>query len=242
MPTPRIYYPDEIILGRLVTLSSTRSHYLVNVLRVQTKQSITLFNGNGGEYHSVVVNVTRKQVQLRAEEFYPKSVESPINIELAQSISRGERMDFVMQKAVELGVTSITPLFTERCEVKLNSQRLQKRLEHWQNIVIGAAEQSGRCKLPKLHSPLSLNHWLAIPKTGTTLVCDPLSKKLLSAIKTSDSAHLLLGPEGGLTIQEVHAANTAGFTSLSLGPRILRTETAALAALALLQTKWGDMS
>ena len=167
----------------------------------------------------------------------------PVEIYLAQGIARGEKMDFVIQKAVEMGVTQIYPVITERCNVRLDSEREQKRLQHWQAVVVSACEQSGRNYVPIVHAPMKLNLWLDSVNADKKFVLSPhVENKLQEKMAQPASIAILIGPEGGLSDQEVSAASQHGFTALQLGPRVLRTETAALAALAVLQFQFGDFS
>ncbi len=164
-----------------------------------------------------------------------------MHIHLGQAISRGERMDYTLQKSVELGVQIITPLFTERCGVDLQGERLEKRMQHWQQVIISACEQSGRCYIPELKAPCSLEKWLMELKVDLAWIMDPRASTPLSAIQKSvGRVALLCGPEGGLSELELDQAKQHGLLGLLMGPRILRTETAALTALSLLQAQWGD--
>lgn len=242
MHTPRFFYEGDLVVNTLVTLPTDASHHLLNVLRMKSGESVIVFNGNGKEFTGQYVDHQKKSARIRIDSMHDCPTESPLFIELGQAISRGEKMDYAIQKAVELGVNRIVPLFTQRCAVKFKEDRQEKRLAHWQSIIIHACEQSGRCRLPELSEPLTLAQWLSVKKEGVSLVCDPYTKQSLRQIKQSHRVNLLIGPESGLTEEEIEQAKTHNFSGFSLGPRILRTETATVAALALLQYAWGDAS
>ena len=240
MRISRLFIDHSLVVGSEILLPKELSHYVLQVLRLREGSMLVLFNGLGGEY-SGVLRERGKQAVVEVQKFSDRTVESALKIHLGQGISRGEKMDFVVQKAVELGVSEITPLFTERCGVKLIDERAAKRLEHWQKIIHSACEQSGRNTLPQIHAPIELAVWLSQRQEPCRLVCHPG----LSSVRDEDlaptSAALLIGPEGGFSEEEVQAAIRQKFISLSLGPRILRTETATIAALAKLQVQWGDI-
>ena len=221
------------------------SHHLSRVLRATVGEVLTVFNGEGGEYEAVITQITKKNVQVDIKQFSARDVESPLQIHLAQGIARGEKMDFIVQKAVELGVTHIIPLITERCNVRLDSEREEKRLQHWQSVVISACEQSGRNRVPQISAPQTLSSWLTQVQSDYRFVLTPhVQTKLIK--EKSRSSHpsmmLLIGPEGGLSEQEIALAMKHQFIPLSLGPRILRTETAGIAAISVLQYAFGDFA
>lgn len=240
MRLTRIYYQDSINLTDKIILSGTASHHLITVLRIKPADQLIIFNGDGNEYLAEVVELQKKTLGVKIIEKKSPLRESPLSIELAQGISRGDRMDYVIQKAVELGVNAITPLFTERCGVKLTSDRMDRRVAHWRAIIIGACEQSGRLKIPILNEPLTLTEWLELKKEGLKLVCLPEHDSVLKMEKPL-SLTLLVGPEGGLSRKEVQQATNSGYHGMQLGPRILRTETAAIVAVTTAQVHWGDM-
>lgn len=244
MTISRIYQPIELSIPSSVRLDDKASHHLARVLRASVGDKIILFNGQGGEFPAVITQIDKKSVTVNLTEFIPREVESPINIHLAQGMARGEKMDFIVQKAVELGVTRITPLLTERCNVRLDSAREEKRVQHWQAVVTSACEQSGRNRLPELDTPQSLKEWLSEVKADYCFVLSPHVKQKLPAKTLPDHAVIvvLIGPEGGLSDNEVNMAIDHGFLPLNLGPRVLRTETAAIAAIAALQLQYGDFS
>ena len=242
MPVTRIYQSVPLTSGML-QLDEKASHHLARVLRMAVAEEVILFNGDGGEYRAVIRTINKKNVTVEIVNFSKRHTESPVNLILAQGIARGEKMDFVIQKAVELGVSQLYPVITERCNVRLDQEREQKRLQHWQAIVISACEQSGRNTLPVLHAPQALDEWLQTITADRKFVLSPhVASKLDHAMQTPASVAILVGPEGGLSESEVTAATQQGFTTLNLGPRILRTETAALAALSVLQFQFGDFA
>lgn len=236
----RIFTPDHLATGATVELDDRAARHLGRVLRVRAGDTVILFNGDGHDYRSTVVKATKQAVSARLDKAVSVTRESPLRIQLAQGIARGERMDFALQKAVELGVSDIQPLFCRRTEVKISGARLARRMDHWRGIIISACEQSGRAVLPDLREPARLSDWLEDPPSGTRLVLRPEADTSLPGLVPRERVCLLIGPEGGLAAPEISAAEGAGFTPVRLGPRVLRTETAGLAALAALQTLWGD--
>ena len=216
------------------------SHYLGKVLRAKPGQTVYVFNGDGQEYTCLVNQVGKKHVTVTIASSQAGLPASPLHSHLGQVMSRGDRMDYAIQKATEMGVNLITPLFSERCEVKLDPKRLHKRLQHWHQIAVSASEQCGRTDTPVINPPSALNDWLHEVKAEQKLVLHPHNTVPLKAMATPDSCALLIGPEGGLTDAEVMAAQQLAFQPICLGPRILRTETAPVAALGILQHLWGD--
>lgn len=237
--TVRIYQAQPLTSG-MIKLDENGSHHLSRVLRAAIGDEIILFNGEGGEHHAVIRQINKKNVEAEIVKFVDRNVEPPVKIILAQGVARGEKMDFVIQKAVEMGVSEIVPIISERCNVRLDKEREQKRLQHWQAVVISACEQSGRNSIPTLHPQVALNQWLQNVKTDLKFVLSPHADTKLESVKQTSSAAILIGPEGGLTDAEVAESQKCGFAALQLGPRVLRTETAALAALAVLQFAFGD--
>jgi 16S rRNA (uracil1498-N3)-methyltransferase len=238
----RIYQKITFEIGATVALDKSASHHVGNVLRAKINDLITLFNGQGGEYLSHIIAITKKEVSVKIDQFIDKNTESPLSLYLAQGISRGEKMDFTIQKAVELGVKKIFPVLTERSTIKLDADRIQKRLTHWESIIVSACEQSGRNFIPKISLPESINtlheieaEWRFIlsPNASTHLKTLPIQK--------NDRVLLLIGPEGGFSEKEILTLVQKDFIPLNLGPRILRTETAGLAAIAALQCLFGDL-
>ena len=240
MRLPRLYVPQPLPLQQTIVLGEAASHYIGKVLRMQEDQPLILFNGDGVQVSAHITLAHKKRVEVLATTNLAGPDASPLHTHLGQVMSRGERMDYVIQKATELGVNEITPLFSNRCEVKLDPKRQEKRLSHWQQIAISACEQSGRIHIPKIHYPSTLEDWINKTVADTKLVLHPHQTQALVDQQAPQSCALLIGPEGGLTDLEVEQAQAQGYTGLRLGPRILRTETAPVAALTLLQHIWGD--
>lgn len=243
MPTPRIHLPLPLQTGAEVELDARAAGHAVRVLRLRAGDTLVLFNGDGNDYTAALVEVRKDQARCRVLSAQARPTESPLLIELAQGISRGERMDYTIQKAVELGVQRIVPLDTERSQVKLSGEREEKRLQHWHGIILHACEQSGRSLIPELRPVQRLDRWLAAPTEAThRLFLDPEGDVCVKDLAGPvGSISLLVGPEGGLGPAERELAVARGFLRLRLGPRILRTETAALTALAAIQATWGDL-
>lgn len=243
MRIPRIFQAQQWSIGESYALSDDAFGHVIRVLRLKDGDAIVLFNGEEhGEYQARLTNVSKKSAQVTIIAFDKVNNESPISIHLGQGISRGDRMDFTLQKSVELGVTSITPLFTERCGVKLSGERLQKKVEQWQKIVISACEQSGRCIVPKVNQPMHLADWTKEDTNEFKLNLHPRAKhSIMTLPEELTNTRLLIGPEGGLSDDEIAMSVENGFTEVLLGPRVLRTETAALTAITSLQCRYGDM-
>jgi 16S rRNA (uracil1498-N3)-methyltransferase len=246
MSNPRIYQATPFNLHETVKLSEDAFGHLIRVLRLTTGDLVRLFNGTeAAQYQARITDVSKKHASVEILEKVAVDNESPLNIHLGQGISRGDRMDFTLQKSVELGVNTITPLFTERCGVKLNGERLEKRRLQWQKIVISACEQSGRCFVPQVTQPVLLSEWLAQETSALKLNLHPKAEHSIMGLplESSDNrVRLLIGPEGGLSDEEISNANQAGFHDVLLGPRVLRTETAALTAITALQCRYGDLA
>ena len=242
MRTIRIYQPGVYDKGQDVELSAAASQHVGVVLRMQPGESLCLFCGDNREFLATIVTVQKKKVWVHIEEVEYVNRESPISIHLAQAISKGDKMEWVVQKAVELGVTNITPLITTHCVVRLDPERLNKKVAQWQAIAIAAAEQSGRNQLTTIHSACTLDHFLQQCITKTKLVLYPYtSQSWRKHTLSAGDITLLIGPEGGLSEEEVTHSQASGFQTLSLGPRILRTETAAIAAISMIQAISGDL-
>lgn len=240
MRISRIFTDSALQPASSVVLDEKASRHLGKVLRCKVGDSLILFNGDGHQYEAIISAVDKQQVTVTVGAQSSPRVESPLHIHLGIAMSRGDRMDWVLQKSTELGVTAITPLVTERTELKLKGEREDKKLEHWRQVIISACEQCGRNVLPVLHSPLSGREWSKNIATDCKLVLHHRSHRGLERQLKVKSAALLIGPEGGLSEEEIVFAERQGFQSLTLGPRVLRTETAPLAAIALLQSVWGD--
>lgn len=242
MRQSRIYTPQPLLSTETVELSGQTRHYLARVLRLSVGDSVILFDGDGREYPGEIIEVQSKRIIARLGESRPAGNESPLKITLVQAISRGERMDYSLQKATELGVSCIQPLVSQRVEVRLDEKRKAKRLQHWKGVVISACEQSGRAVVPEVLQPCLLDEWLAVADTSKSLVLDPTAKMRLSEFSEGHkNVSVLVGPEGGFTEIELEHVKAKGVTPLSLGPRILRTETAGPVAIAVLQVVAGDL-
>ncbi|MCK4609001.1 MAG: 16S rRNA (uracil(1498)-N(3))-methyltransferase [Gammaproteobacteria bacterium] len=244
MRIPRIYCGEKLQVSYELKLSVSASRHILHVLRLKLGAPLILFNGMGGEYAAELFALDQQHAVVKINAFIEREAESPLNICLAQGISRGDKMDYTLQKAVELGVTKIVPLFTERCNVKLSDERLDKRLQHWQAVVISACEQCGRNRIPMVVSAQNFTNFIAEQHmhSGINLVLSHRATGSLSNISSETNGFtLLVGPEGGLSELEIDQALRHNFTALCLGPRILRTETAGLAAITVLQTQFGDI-
>lgn len=237
----RLYTHNPLHINQTFRLEKEPSRHLLTVLRCQIGEQCIVFNGNGKESVAQLVAVHSRQAELRVIEERELENESPLNIHLLQGVSRGERMDYAIQKAVECGVKEITPIFTARCNVKLSGDRVEKRCRHWQSVAVSAAEQSGRAIVPVINSPCTLiqsldnNQGLGFVADTQTQTTDKLGWALETNVK------VMIGPEGGFNQEELKLCYANGLQSLSLGPRILRTETASVVAITLLQARWGDM-
>ncbi len=240
MRIPRIFTEQALITGELLQLEEAASHHLSKVLRMQAGRELILFNGAGGEFAAVIQEVSKKSVTVAIAEHLADNRESPLQLELAIGISRGERFEWVLQKATELGVTKITPLITERTEVKVGGERQEKLIDRWQQIIISACEQCQRNLLPELSTPIQIADWLNTVNSDLRFVLHHRDSKTLPAEQKPQSVSLLIGPEGGLSESEIAQAQTKSFSALTLGPRVLRTETAPVAAISLVQYLWGD--
>jgi len=240
MRVSRVYTSAALTLDKQVELDEENGHYVRTVLRLKKDTEIILFDGKGGEYLCTVSEVSRKSVIIAVNKWLDRSVESSLLVTLGLGISRGDRMDLTVQKAVELGVNFITPLLTERCVVQFKGEKKPQRLLHWQKIVQHATEQSGRTILPVLTEIEQLQFWVG-RQNGLKVFLDPYADLTLIDVAPIDmKVTLLTGPEGGFSVQERDIAKAAGFIPVRLGSRILRTETASLAALAAVQVLWGD--
>ncbi|WP_405221008.1 16S rRNA (uracil(1498)-N(3))-methyltransferase [Lentisalinibacter sediminis] len=238
----RLYHPDLLASGDEVTVGEDDARYLTRVLRLPVGAPLVLFDGRGGEYDATILAVGRRAVTVAVGEHRPVERESPLAVTVAQGISRGERMDLVVQKTTELGTAAIVPLLCERGVVRLDDKRAGARLEHWQRVAASACRQCGRNRLPEIAPITALEDWLAAPSVGLRLVLTPDAEDGLTGLaRPATPVILLVGPEGGLTDRETEAAEAAGFRPVGLGPRILRTETAAVAGVTALQTLWGDL-
>lgn len=238
----RLYFPGEIPAHGVFNVAAEQAHHLVHVLRLTPGDEIVVFDGRGREYPAVIERIGKSGVSVKVGEASAVDRESPLAVTLAQGISSGERMDYTIQKAVELGAHAIQPLATERSIVRLAAERALKRVAHWQAVAIAACEQSGRNRVPEVLPVAALTSWLATnPASAQRLTLSPEAPRALREIdRPTGPIVLLVGPEGGLAPRELADAQARGFIPVRLGPRVLRTETAAVAALAAMQTLWGD--
>jgi 16S rRNA (uracil1498-N3)-methyltransferase len=244
MPLKRLYVDDRLGAGAELRLGEEAARYLGRVLRLRAGDTVHVFNGDDGEWSATISRITKDRVTLLAHDRVDNTAESRLRVHLVQGISRGERMDFVVQKATELGVERITPVLTDHGVVKLDDRRADKRRLHWQRVAESACEQSGRVRPPRVDTPLPLNDWFGTARDDASidLILAPDAGRSLAAVDAPAAGLcLLIGPEGGFSEREYDDAALAGFTAVTLGPRILRTETAAVAALAIAQGLWGDL-
>ena len=242
MRIPRIYLASQLESSQSVELNEHAFQHVIKVLRLKQDAKLILFDGKGSEYRARLEDIKKKSALARIEEKIVNNSESTLSIHLGLGISKGERMDYAIQKAVELGVKEITPLFTDFCVVNLDEKRIQKRLQHWQGVIISACEQCGRNFLPILNPVKTLTHW-SEESHELCIVLDPVAKNTLNTITPEKNLiSLLIGPEGGLSANEISELNRKkNFYPIRFGPRILRTETAAVSAITAIQILWGDL-
>lgn len=236
----RIFTDQPLQSGQLIMLQDEAAHYLTRVLRVSPGQSVVVFNGDGSDYAAEVGRTGRAAVGLQLGDRTPACAESPLHITLVQAVSRGERMDWTLQKATELGVSALQPVFTARTEVRISPDKLERRMRHWRQVTISACEQSGRARLPELSLPIDVLDWAQHASAATRIMLVPGAEPL-ARMAPGPAVQLLIGPEGGLDDREVAYMRGKGIVAASLGPRILRTETAGPAAIAVMQVVAGDM-
>lgn len=241
MRCPRIHSPQPLAAQATFELAAEASHHLARVLRMQAGDALVLFNGDGGEYPATIAAVDKRSVTVTTGQRAENVPESPLHLELGIAMSKGERMDWIIQKATELGVARIVPLVSERVELKLQGERADRKLAHWRGIAIAACEQCGRNRLPDIADIRPLAQWLEQTTAERRFVLHHRSAEGLNATQAPASVALLIGPEGGLSDAEIAAAERHAFAPLRLGPRVLRTETAPLAAISVLQYAWGDL-
>jgi len=240
---PRFYCPQTLEIGAIVVLPDHVAHH-VQVLRLASGERITLFNGEGGEYVATIHTVEKKRVSAEIKLFEPREAELPYAITLAQALPEASKMDWIVEKAVELGVHAIQPLAAQRCVVRLSAERAGKKLQHWQGIVVAASEQSGRNRLATVAEPADFTQWLQRQELHPRIMLSPRAEQSLSdwaRHHPPQAVTLLIGPEGGFSEQEEDSARAQGVLLLSAGQRVLRTETAGLATIAALNALWGEM-
>ncbi|CAM3827557.1 Ribosomal RNA small subunit methyltransferase E [Vibrio aerogenes CECT 7868] len=242
MRIPRIYHPGLLQPSLQIALSEDASGHIGRVLRMQEGQEILLFDGSGFEFPATLTEVSKKSVTATILSAEKNDCESPLDLHLGQVISRGDKMEFTIQKSVELGVNTITPLLSERCGVKLDQKRFEKKLNQWQKIAIGACEQCGRNIVPEIRPVMALETWCSEKTDALKLNLHPRAAFSINTLpEPVKNIRLLIGPEGGLTAEEIQMTRTHQFQEIILGPRVLRTETTALTAIAALQVRFGDL-
>jgi len=240
---PRFFCSQPLALGLVVTLPEAVAHH-VNVVRLAPGDAITLFNGDGGEYTAVLNSVEKKRVSAELKAYSERDVELPYALTLAQALPEASKMDWIVEKAIELGVAAIQPLAARRCVVRLSAERAEKKLAHWQGIIVSASEQSGRNRLAQLAGVDDFKDWIAQQDMHRRVILTPRASQSLpdwARHQPPQALTLMVGPEGGFTEEEENLALAHGALALSMGPRILRTETAGLTALAALNAIWGGM-
>lgn len=240
---PRFFYPDSLSIGTVIALPTEVAHH-VHVLRLSQGDHISLFNGTGGEYVATLTTIEKKRITAEVKAFSPIEVELPYAITLAQALPEASKMDWIIEKAVELGVAGIQPLASQRCVVKLSGERAEKKRAHWQGVIVSAAEQSGRNRVPHVAELSDFTSWIAQQDLHRRIILTPRAEQSLSdwaRHHPPQAVALLIGPEGGFTEAEENMAQNRGVIALSMGPRVLRTETAGLAAIAALNAVWGGM-
>lgn len=240
MRIPRLFVDAALSVGADTELNDAQSRYLGSVLRMQLGRELIIFNGRGGEYKATLAELSKRSARVNIVSFEDIERESPLQIHLGIGLSRGDKFDFVVQKATELGVNFITPLFTTRSEVKLKGERLEKKISHWQQIAYSASEQCQRNLPTRINPPVNYGDWLSSVNADLKLVLHHRSDTRLNEHLKPASIALVIGPEGGLSEEEIEQALVQKFNALTLGPRIFRTETAPMVALSLLQYQWGD--
>lgn len=241
MRLTRIYQPQALKPEQILNLSKEAAGHLIRVLRLQVGDEFIVFNGKAGEFRAMITEVNKSTVTVKLGEFAAVSRESPLQITLAQAVLRSDKMDYVLQKAVELGVTRFIPLITAHSTLKLVPERWQKRSLHWQGVMLAACEQSGRTRLPKLENPMSFDVATTAVKAEQRIILQPGTKQNINSLLSCQSVALLVGPEGGWSENELKCAHVAEYRPMHIGPRVLRAETAGLAAVSILQAQYGDL-
>jgi 16S rRNA (uracil1498-N3)-methyltransferase len=244
MALTRLFIRSELRTGQALALDKEQAHYLGRALRLRPGDGLTIFSAESGEFTATLTSIGKSNAEVAVGAAVVTATESPLKVHLVQGVSRGERMDFVVQKATELGVKRISPVLTEYAMVKLEGSRASKRREHWQKIAEGACEQSGRTRPPLIDEPLPLKTWFGTKtsESDVDLILKPNATTSMASLKAPKTkVCLLIGPEGGFSDSEYEDADVSGFTAVSLGPRILRTETAAIAAVTVAESLWGDL-
>lgn len=242
MRVPRLFIDMPLTTGEVINLPRDKAHHISHVLRMRIGDAIKLINDSGDEYQSKIIEISKKSAQIEIGESIQITNESPLIINLCLAVARGQHMDFSIQKAVELGVKNIIPVISEFSNVKIQDDRVSNKLAHWQNIIISATEQCGRSYLTQIQKPVPLAEWLSVEASKIRLILHPESQQSMPNINLSDDElTLMIGPEGGFSDAEVEHAQENGCEPISLGPRILRTETAVVCAVSNAQQLWGDL-
>ena len=245
MQIPRIHTATPITPESLLELDESARRHVAQVLRMRVSAPLTLFDGTGGEFPATIHTIEKRSLTVQTGKRVERERESPLAIHLFQGVSKGERMDYVIQKATECGVSEITPLLCERTVVRLDSRRMERKLDHWRKVAISACEQCGRNRVPPIHPPLSYSTFLSSEQVESGVVLDAASERRVSELELSKPnggrIGIITGPEGGLTRQEINSAVESGYHGVQVGPRILRTETASVVAITIMQTLWGDL-
>ncbi|HEY0585609.1 MAG TPA: 16S rRNA (uracil(1498)-N(3))-methyltransferase [Pseudoduganella sp.] len=240
---PRFHVPQPLAAGQQLELPADVAHH-INVVRMEPGDTLTLFNGDGGEYTAVLTEVQKKKAWAEIKVFDPREAELPFAVTLAQALPEGSKMDWIIEKAVELGVAGIQPLAARRCVVRLSAERAEKKLEHWNGIVVSASEQCGRNRLASVAAPLEFRDWIAQQDLHKRVILTPRATESLAdwaRHQPAQALSIMVGPEGGFSDEEEAEALRHGALPLSIGPRVLRTETAALAAVSILSAAWGGI-
>ena len=241
MRVARIYVDQALSSQSAITLTDEAGHYLSRVLRIRAGARCRVFNGRDGEFEATVISIDGSGVVIETGANCENDSNPAIEINLGLGLSRGERMDYAIQKSTELGVTSITPLFSDRCEVKLKPARVENRINHWRKVAISACEQSGRSEIPSINPPCNLSDWIKSDRENFCLLLDRSGDTNLDKLNKQTAIDLTIGPEGGFSTEEIALARASNFSIVRLGSRILRTETAPVVALSILQFLWGSL-
>lgn len=236
----RIYYETHLREGQTIELDTNARQYLLHVLRLKKNAEFIIFNGQGGEFLAKLIDAKRRSATIEILQFQKGILNPMLEIHLGQALSKGQRMDYALQKATELGISQITPLYTQNSNVQLDPSRLNNRLSHWKGIITHACAQSKRCDVPQLHTPEYFSTTSLFKNDGLKLICELNSTHHITSYPSPKKVTLLIGPEGGFTTEEIALAITNGFKIFSLGKRTLRTETATVTAMSVIQFLWGD--
>ncbi|MGD9152937.1 MAG: 16S rRNA (uracil(1498)-N(3))-methyltransferase [Gammaproteobacteria bacterium] len=234
----RVYQAITLAVGIEIDLDQDAVNHVANVLRLKVNEPLIIFNGKGGEYLAKIINIKRREVKALVNEFKNINRESGLKIHLAQGLVLGDKMDFILQKFVELGGTEITPIIAARCNVKLSGDRWRKKITRWQKIIISACEQCGRNILPKINLPVSFADFVTQDDSKTKIILDPAGENNMSAVNIKSDVTVMIGPEGGFTKEEIEQAKEHNFLNVKLGPRVLRAETASVAITSILQSHY----